>query len=163
MPERQQRRAGDAEPRGCLEIETQRQTMRAETVVMVLHRAAILIVMIFLRSLARLMVSTTGLDRLAAPAGGTAVHGENAGIQAGENAENPQRCEKESHQWPQTRRHFAKTQGKILAREPGKSTARVPRSSALPLALPGASFRPECLTSRLKWNPPAANGWASGA
>ncbi len=114
MPERQQHRAGNSKPRGRLQIDTHRQDMRTARVMMVvLHRTAVTLTVISLRSLTHFMIPTAGFGDFAALAGGIAAHGKDAGIQAREDAEKQQCREKESHQWPQNRRHSPEIQGKI--------------------------------------------------
>lgn len=103
--------------------------------VVVLHRTAITLMVLSLRSLAHLKIPTAGFGDFAALAVGTASHREDAGIQAREDAEKQQGCEKESHQWPQNRR--------IGPKYKGKSNQHDPRSRALPEEHAGVSLRPE--------------------
>ncbi len=103
---------------------------------MVLGRAAIAIMVVSVGKLTFVMVLAAGFHHIATLGGRAAGHGESAGIQARENAENQQCCEKKPHPWAETRRHSVGFQGKI--RE--ALSDGYPDSYVLPLVPEGSSF-----------------------
>jgi hypothetical protein len=102
----------------------------------VLHRAAIAFMVAFVGKLTFVMVLAAGFHHIATFGGGAAGHSERAGVQARENAENQQCCEKKPHPLPQTRWHPVGFQGKIREALPDGYL----HSYVLPLVPEGSSF-----------------------
>jgi len=63
----------------------------------VFHRATVTVMVILPRIIGTMVHLTARVGHFAAIGFRAAIHGENAGIQASENAENQQRCEQEPH------------------------------------------------------------------